>query len=63
MVIEEDGEIIEQTQMYDPVSGDLSIQVTICPRSSDPFNVVRYYIKSVTTSWTHSMIQNYDFKI
>ena len=29
MVIEEDGEIIEQTQMYDPVSGDLSIEVMI----------------------------------
>ena len=27
---------------------------TICPRSSDPFYVVSYYIKWVTTSWTHS---------
>ena len=25
---------------------------TVCPRSSDPFYVVTYYIKWVTTSWT-----------
>ena len=25
---------------------------TICPRSSDPFYIVTYYIKYVTTSWT-----------
>ena len=28
---------------------------TICPRSSDSFYIVSYYIKWVTTSWTHSM--------
>ena len=28
---------------------------TICPRSSDPFYIVSYYIKWVTTSWTYSM--------
>ena len=27
---------------------------TICPESSDPFYTVSYYIKWVTTSWTHS---------
>ena len=27
--------------------------ITICPRSSDPFYKVTYYIKGVTTSWTH----------
>ena len=27
---------------------------TVCPRSSDPFYIVTYYIKLVTTSWTHS---------
>ena len=26
----------------------------MCPRSSDPFYIVSYYIKRVTTSWTHS---------
>ena len=26
----------------------------LCPGSSDPFYVVSYYIKWVTTSWTHS---------
>ena len=24
---------------------------TVCPRSSDPFYIVSYYIKWVTTSW------------
>ena len=27
---------------------------TVCPRSSDPFYIVSYYKKWVTTSWTHS---------
>ena len=27
---------------------------TVCPRSSDPFYVVTYYIELVTTSWTYS---------
>ena len=27
---------------------------TMCPRRSDPFYIVSYYIKWVTTSWTHS---------
>ena len=26
----------------------------MCPGSSDPFYIVTYYIKLVTTSWTHS---------
>ena len=26
---------------------------TMCPRSSDPFYIVTYYIIWVTTSWTH----------
>ena len=28
---------------------------TMCPRSSDPFYIVTYYMKRVTTSWTHNM--------
>ena len=28
---------------------------TVCPRSSDPFYIVIYYTKWVTTSWTHSI--------
>ena len=28
---------------------------TICPRSSDPFYIVTYYIKGVTTSWAYSI--------
>ena len=31
---------------------------TICPRSSYPFYTVSYYIKLVTTSWTHSIIEH-----
>ena len=31
-----------------------SMQHTICPGSSGPFYIVPYYIKWVTTSWTHS---------
>ena len=27
-----------------------------CPRSSDPYFIVTYYIKWVTTAWTHSTI-------
>ena len=27
---------------------------TVCPASSDPFYIIPYYIKWVTTSWTHS---------
>ena len=26
---------------------------TICPGSGDPFYILTYYIKLVTTSWTH----------
>ena len=36
----------------------MSISVyTVCPRSSEPFYKVSYYIKWVTTSWTHSTVQ------
>ena len=32
----------------------LLLSYTICPRSSDPFYIVSYYIKWVTTFWTYS---------
>ena len=32
-----------------------SIEDTVCPKSSDPFYKVSYFIKWVTTSWTHSI--------
>ena len=36
---------------------------TVCPGSSDLFYIVSYYIKWVTTSWTHSVMkENLDFK-
>ena len=31
-------------------------RTTICPRRSDPFYIVSYYIKWVTNSWTDGMI-------
>ena len=31
-----------------------NLRYTVCPRSSDPFYIVIYYIKWVTTSWTYS---------
>ena len=31
---------------------------TACPRSSDLFYIITYYIKWVTTSWTHSTSPN-----
>ena len=36
-------------------AGRARIQDTVCPRSSDSFYVVTYYIKWVTTSWTYSI--------
>ena len=31
---------------------------SVCPGSSDPFYIVTYYIKWVTTSWTHSSLSD-----
>ena len=32
------------------------VQGTICPISNDPFYLVTYYIKWVTTSWTEGIV-------
>ena len=37
------------------------VTFTVCQRSSDPFYVVTYYIKWVTTSWTYSIEQLFSF--
>ena len=29
------------------------VNITVCPGSSNPLYIVSYYIKRVTTSWTH----------
>ena len=34
----------------------LHYHYTVCPRSSDPFYVITYYIKLITTSWTYSTV-------
>ena len=31
-----------------------NIKATVCLGSNDPFHIVAYYIKWVTTFWTHS---------
>ena len=33
----------------------IAIRHTVCPGSSDPFYLVTYYIKRVTTPWTYRM--------
>ena len=32
---------------------------TVCPRSSEPFYMLIYYIRCVTTSWTDGMLSSY----
>ena len=39
------------------LNGHLIEGYTVCPGSSDPFHIVKYYLKWVTTSWTHSSIK------
>ena len=34
----------------------------MCPRSSDPFYLVTYYIKWVTTSWTYCIAEKSNMK-
>ena len=36
---------------------------TVCPESSDPFYIVSYYIKQVTTSWTHSAYWGFESSV
>ena len=36
-----------------PTVKAIAVAYTICPRSSDSFFIVSYYIKWVTTSWSH----------
>ena len=33
--------------------GEPTFLGTVCPGSSDPFHIVSYFMKWVTTSWTH----------
>ena len=42
--------------MNDNEAADRSMVYIVCPRSSDPFHIVSYCIKIVTTSWTHSIL-------
>ena len=38
----------------------ISQSYTVCPGSSDPLYIVTYYIKWVTTSWTHSILTYFE---
>ena len=40
--------------LYDFKTFKLPKLCILCPRSSDPFCIVTYYIKLVTTFWTYS---------
>ena len=46
--------ILESGQFVNETHRDYTT-CTICPGSSDPFYIVSYYLRWVTTSWTHSM--------
>ena len=37
-----------------PIVAPYLVYITVCPRSSDQFYIVIYYIKGVTTFWTYS---------
>ena len=43
-----------KVQVRKKASFGCAASVTVCPGSSDPIDIVTYYIKWVTTSWTHS---------
>ena len=36
---------------------DVQYVCTVCPRSNDPFYIVSYYIRWLTTSWTDGIVK------
>ena len=46
-----------ETNWWTNQTADFTPHVRTCPRCSDPFHLVSYYVKWVTTSWTHSTVQ------
>ena len=48
------GEFCQAIAQWDSLVYDPKNHGIICPRSSDPFYIVSYYINLVTSSWTHS---------
>ena len=58
--VQEVERILENASLEDHSEADCifvagQLLNTVCPRSSDLFYIVIYYIKWVTTSWTHGM--------
>ena len=49
-------EIEREKKKKKEIENPTSVQYIICPRSSDPFYIVGYYIKWVTTSSTYSIL-------
>ena len=47
----------ESPNMYHIHTSSWYILYTVCPRSSDPFYIVTYYTKLVTTSWTEGIFK------
>ena len=43
------------TRIYEYFFNSATVS-TICPGSSDPFYIVSYYMKLVTTSWTYGTV-------
>ena len=41
--------------VYDQLEKSNDMDLTVCPRSSESFYIVTYYMKWVTTSWTGSI--------
>ena len=47
--------IYNDSNFYNYIENIPNNEPSVCPRSSDPFYVVTYYLKWVTTSWTYSI--------
>ena len=45
--------VVQASQPIRHLGHQYRFEAPVCPRSSDPFYVVTYYIKWLTTSWTY----------
>ena len=49
--------VLVQDRELNIVKVKFSADHTVCPRSSDPSDIARYYMKWVTTSWAYSIVK------